>query len=460
MRARGLAVLGVPLLKRSIQWLVLRSCALALLLSACSFVVVVDDQSHTVSIRPLVSAPPYTPTATPTRTPTLTPTPTATRTATPVPASPTPTRETVLPTPTPTTTPRPTSEKGNCLIKTGGTAINERTKPSTAAPKTSTSPIPAGSVVAITEVIQAEGYWWARNAFGWFVVRQGAEWWVYLVSGYEEWCRAIPGWPADSQPPTLASGSPGVWIGPGANRDELLAFGAALKAAGYQPAAVVYGDDGTREVLLARGWQVAARAVTVADCPNMSLPPDQSAASFISQVVSATGTRAQAIIAANECAWPSASWLAAWIQAAGRYALALGVRALVPVVWNPGAPQLEWVAVLAPVYKTAPIALLWGVNIYPARAQSGLQVRDEFTRYTTWRWQLYHAVLEPVPLVVTEFARGDGSEPPDWQDIAGWWRAVRGAVLWAAAWYDGTLGQWQDANLRGRLSDLARAFVG
>lgn len=433
------------------------NCALALLLSACSLVVVVDGQQHTVSIRSLVSAPTYTPTATPSRT--STPMVTATRTATPIPASPTPTRETTLPTPTPTTTPRPTTEKGNCLIKVGGTAINERTKPSTTAPKTATSPIPAGSVVAITEIVQAEGYYWARNAFGWFVVRQGSAWWVYLVSGYEEWCRDIPGWPTDGEPPTLVRGSPGIWVGPGANRDELLAFGARLKAAGVQPAAVVYGDDATRDVLLAHGWQVAARAASVPDCPDTALPPDQSAASFISQVVAATGTRAQYIVAANECAWPSATWLSAWIGAASRYALALGVRALVPVVWNPGAPELEWVSLLAPVYKTAPIALLWGMNVYPARARTGLQNHDSFTRYTTWRWQLYQDALRPVPLVVTEFARADGSEAPDWDDMAGWWRAVRGAVLWATAWYDGTLGRWEAANLRGHLPTLARALT-
>ncbi|GIV82581.1 MAG: hypothetical protein KatS3mg051_1935 [Anaerolineae bacterium] len=418
----------------------------ALALSACSFVVVVDGTQHTISIRPLVSTPSY-------QTPTAPPTPTQ------APVTPTPTQEATLPTPTPTTTPRTTPDKGSCVVKVGGTAINERTTPSTGAPKTATSPIPAGSMVVITEIVQAEGYYWARNAFGWFVVRQGASWWVYLVDGYQDWCRDIPGWPTDKEPDVLVRGSPGIWVGPGANRDELLAFGASLKAAGYQPAAVVYGDYATRDVLLSHGWQVAVRAAGVPDCPRMDIPPDQSAASFISQVVSVTGVRAQAVVAANECTWPSAQWLAAWIGAASRYAMALGVRALVPVVWNPGAPELGWVPVLAPVYKQAPIVLLWGVNIYPARPQTGLQIRDSFTQYTTWRWQLYRETLAPVPIVVTEFARSDGSEPPDWGDIGGWWRDVRTSVLWATAWYDGTLTGWERANLRGKLNTLANAYL-
>jgi hypothetical protein len=98
------------------------------------------------------------------------------------------------------------------------------------------------------------------------------------------------------------------------------------------------------------------------------------------------------------------------------------------------------------------------MNVYPARARTGLQNHDAFTQYTTWRWQLYRAALGPVPLVVTEFARADGSEPPDWEDIGGWWKTVRDHVLWATAWYDGTLGGWEAANLRGKLAELAQAF--
>jgi hypothetical protein len=341
-----------------------------------------------------------------------------------------------------------------------GSALNERTAPRLSAPKTSTSPIPPGSVVAITELAQADGYLWGREALGWFAMRQGTTWWVSVVESNREWCRELPGWPVDSEPPVLVRGSPGVWVGPGANRDELLAYGAQLKAAGYQPAAVVYGDNTTRDLLLSHGWLVAVRAANVPDCPDTALPPETSAAQFLARVVAVTGTRAQWIIAANECGWPSAEYAASWIAAAGRIAPAFGIRALVPVVWNAGAPELSWLPVLAPAYRAAPVALAWGMNVYPVHSGVGLSVRSAYTQWTTWRYELYRDQLRGVPLVITEYARGDGSEPPDWQDIRLWWYQVRDHVLWSAAWYTATpLGQWAAANLRGRLGELVRAVL-
>lgn len=394
--------------------------------------------------------------------PTRTPTPAAMATPTQPPASPTPTQEVALPTPTATTTPRPPPDKGNCLVKLGGTAINERVAPRLSAARTATSPIPAGSIVVVTEFASAEGYLWARNAFGWFAVRQGASWWITFTADSLEWCLELPGYPAGVQPPQpIVHALPGVWAGPGANRDELLAFGAQIKAAGYQPAATVYGDGTTADVLLTHGWFVLRRAASVPDCPEMTLPPDASAASFMSRVVAETGTRAQVVVAANECIWPSAEWAAAWVAAAGRYAAALGVRALVPSVWHPGAPELEWVQTLAPAYRSAPIALLWGVNLYPVRADLPLAARGMLTQYTTFRYELYCQHLRGVSLVVTEYARGDGAQSPDFSDIRVWWRMVRDDFAVATAWYvagDGGLGNWQAANLRGRLRELAGAL--
>lgn len=434
---------------------ILSSVCAALLLAGCSFVVTVDDASYRVSVRPLVPSPTGTPL------PSLTPTATVTPTATLPPASPTPTQEVTLPTPTATTTPRPTAEKGNCIVKLGGTAINERTAPSTSAARTATSPIPAGSLVAVTEFASAEGYLWTRNAFGWFVVRQGTTWWVTFTEATLEWCLELPGYPSGAQPPNpIVRALPGVWAGPGANRDELLRFGAQVRAAG-QPAATVYGDAYTAELLLANGWFVMRRTVSVPDCPDTALPAEISAASFIGKVVAAEGVRAQVIIGANECAWPSAAYARDWVRAAAQTAAGRGVRALAPIVWNPGAPELDWMPVLTPAYRSSPIALLWGANIYPVRAGTGLAVRDAYTQYTTWRLELYRDHLRGVPIVVTEYARGDGSEPPDFADIRAWWGLARLQVDVATAWYVSGppgLGHWVAANLAGRLAYLAAAL--
>ena len=72
---------------------------------------------------------------------------------------------------------------------------------SASAPKTATSPIPAGSIVKVFEFVSAEGYLFARNEFGWFVTRQGTTWWVYGVSGATELCQDVPGWPPGLAPP-------------------------------------------------------------------------------------------------------------------------------------------------------------------------------------------------------------------------------------------------------------------
>jgi len=436
--------------------------ALTLLLAGCSFVVTVDDSSYHVSVQPLPGIPDSTLASTPTPTATLTPQPTVAPTSTPSAtsppvSSPTPTQEVAL---TPLPTPVPGEPKA-CLLKTFGSAINERTAPSASAPKTATSPIPAGSIVKVFEFASVEGYLFARNEFGWFVTRQGTTWWVYGVSGATELCQDVPGWPPGLSPPAdLVRGLPGVWAGPGANRDELLRFGAQVRAAG-QPAATVYGDAYTAELLLANDWFVMRRAVSVPDCPDTALPAEISAASFIGKVIAAEGVRAQVIVGANECTWPSAAYARDWVRAAAQTAAARGVRAIAPVVWNPGAPELDWVPVLAPAYRDAPIVVAWAMNIYPARANTGLAVRDDFTAWTTYRYEMYRHHLRGVPFVVTEYARADGSEPPDFADIRAWWALARYQVDVATAWYvsgPSGLGHWPLANMAGRLAELAAAL--
>lgn len=411
--------------------------------------VVVEDAAGQRVVLPLAGVDAPLPAPSPTPPPTNTPRPTATGQA------PTPTREATA---LPPITPRPTSEKGNCLAKLGGFAINERTAPRADAPRTPYGPIPAGSIVAVSEFVEAGGYLWAHDAFGWFVARAGENWWVTFVADTVEWCVELPGWPAGVEPPPpIVRALPGVWVGPGANRDELLQFGYQVQAAGHQPAATVYGEPATASLLLSRGWFVMLRAANVPDCPDTSQPASVSAERFASAVLDAVGTRAQVVVLANECAWPSAGYLREWIAAALQTVAKRGSRAVVPVVWNPGAPELSWVPLLASAYRNAPIAALWGMNIYPVRAATGLAVRDATTRYTTWRYELYSQHLRGVPMVATEFARADGSEPPQWEDIRLWWQNARNALAIATAWYmsgPGGLGHWTEANLAGKLRQL------
>jgi len=406
---------------------------------------------------PIATDTPLPPAPSATNTPTLTPSATAIPpTNTPVPPA--------NPTPTPDDAPLPTlppddAEK-TCLVKTRNVNINERTAPSTTAPRTATSPIPSGSTVKLLEVVEAEGYLWGQNALGWFAIRQGTSWWVDGLEGATELCPDVPGWPEGLAPPApIARAMPGIWVGPGANRDELLTFGARVKAAGLQPAATVYGEPDAAAILSAHGWHVALRAIGAPDCPEMHLPAAQSAERFVAAVLADVGIRSHATILANECTWPSAVYARDWVRAAADEAAARGVRTLVPIVWNPGAPDLDWVPIVAAAYRDAPIALLWGMNLYPVRPETPLSARGE-TQWTTWRYELYMWQLEGVPLVATEYARGDGSEPPDFADIAAFWQVAGRRLLWGTAWYAAIpLGHWPAAALTGRLSDLVSALL-
>jgi len=404
------------------------------------------------------------------------PPPTETPGATDTPEQPTPTltpsaAPTIIPsitdtpelTPTPDDAPQPTpvgdGEK-MCLVKLRNVNINERTEPRTTAPRTATSPVPSGSTIKILEVRAGEGYLWGRSALGWFVIREGSIWWVDGLEGATELCPDVEGWPQGLVPPApIARAMPGVWVGPGAHRDELLIFGVRVKAAGLQPAATVYGEPDTATILYAQGWHVALRAAGAPDCPDMALGAAESAQRFVTAVLGDVGTRSHATILANECTWPSAVYARDWVRAAADEAAARGVRTLVPIVWNPGAPDLDWVPIVAAAYRDAPIALLWGMNLYPVRPETPLSARGE-TQWTTWRYELYMWQLEGVPLVATEYARGDGSEPPDFADIAAFWQVAGRRLLWGTAWYAAIpLGHWPAAALTGRLSDLVSALL-
>jgi len=126
------------------------------------------------------------------------------------------------PTPTPDTEPQPTPEgdaEKTCLLRTRNVRINERTEPRVSAPRTATSPIDTYSTIKIYEVVEADGYLWARNVYGWFVIRQGGDWWVDTIEATVG-CEDVPGWPQDlAPPPPIARNPRGLHLIFSANKD-------------------------------------------------------------------------------------------------------------------------------------------------------------------------------------------------------------------------------------------------
>ena len=354
-----------------------------------------------------------------------------------------------------------TAVEKTCILKTAGYAINERVAPSINAKLTDYSPISPASTVKIYEFAEADGFLWAKTVYGWFVVRSmdNGEWWSYGVEGASEVCVDIPGWPGGLIPPVPIAANIGVWVGPGADISELIEFGNQLYAAGYKPAATVYGANEHAKTLYLAGWTIALRP-WIGDCPELYGDPVASANKWVDKAISAIGdTPYNWLVLSNECAWPSAEWLKAWIDTAVNKAAEWGVKAIVPVVFNPGAPELDWVATVAQAYRDSPMPACWGMNLYPAKQGVSLSQRDDWTQWTTFRYELYRNTLDGIPMCVTEAARSDGSEAPDFDDIARFVKAYSDDFEWLTLWYDAMpLGHWPDATLRGKLSQLTEAL--
>lgn len=395
----------------------------------------------------------------PSLTPIPSPTPSRTPVATASPTSPgiaTPTAEATR---LPPITPRP--DEKVCVVKLRS-GIYERKQPIPGYELTETkpNPIPAGSTVRVLAVTTSSGYLWGQTAFGWFVIKQGSQWWVDLVSGSEEFCPDIPGWPEGDIPPILVSTSFGLWVGPGADLSELLQFGQQAKAAGRQPAATVYGNSEAARILYLNGWIVALRPWQGgADCPSSWTSPARSAGQAWAEgaIKASEGIPYHWLVVSNECGgWPSQAYAREWIAGVLDQARNRRIRAVVPVVWNSGAPELAWIPGLIEVYRQSPLMTAWGVNLYPVTPGVPLAEYSPATFWTTWRWQQYRALLSGIPIVVTEAARGDGSEVAVIADLVRWARAVDGSFLWSTFWYDAVpLGHWPMATLRGKLADLA-----
>ena len=236
-----------------------------------------------------------------------------------------------------------------------------------------------------------------------------------------------------------------------------------MQAYGRTPAVTLYGADSLAFALLAAGFDVYLRP-WIGDGPVQSFPAVDSARVRVDDALYAIGnTPYTCLVLSNEVVFVSTEYAATWIREAIRYSAERGITCLAPVVWPPGHPPLEDVPQLADAYANAPdtIMVLWAFNAYPVEQGRDLSAHGGISEYTVWRYRLYrHQLPEGVGLLITEAARSDGSEPPDFSDIGRFTDEIDGDVTAVTYWYlagPSGLGHWPDAVLWGRLGELANS---
>lgn len=415
--------------------------------------------------------PSVTPSSTPTRTSTPTPTPTASYTPSVVPQTPSSTPVPQWPTPTPEVgpiTPPPTSEYPfkTCALRTTEAGIAVRAGPGTTYTKLAS--LALGSTIRVERVTAASGYVWAEHAPGrWsaiYAVASGS-WWVEAGSDDAWLCADVPGWAEAGlgDPPGLATAW-GLTVITGANRPELADAGETLQAAGRQPAAVVTCDNETADFLVRRGWWVVGRPCysQVGDLPVASLPAADSARARVDAALyNLQGVPVQVVQLTNEWQPASAAYLRDWIIEAVAACDRRAVRCI-PVVFNPGAPDMAWLETLRPAFRAMRASgHLLGYNAYPVSAAK-LAPITPVTVWTAARWRLWRAALgdDLPPVVITEAAEYDGTRPPDLADMAAFARAVDGEVVAVCYWFAGMpLGHWSHATLLGQVRQWAAVMV-
>lgn len=349
------------------------------------------------------------------------------------------------PSPTAIGTPEPTpTQEQKCFGTVIEGPLRVRSSPTTASLANVLGTVPAGDILAL------EG----RTADGdWYVV-----YWQPGVTGYV-WANLI-GIAPDANCdwlPVVSRTSPGVFVTVGANRDELIAFGEQVKAAGRQPAATVYCEPEAARVLAGAGWLIGLRPC-LPDAPDLSLPPEASARQRVDQSLANVGsTPYDYLVLTNEVVWPSLEYARDWTLAAVTYADALQVR-IVPCVWGTGNFNQDVLEVLWP----ALVAMRdgghrLGFNIYPFEEGVRLAAITSYTKWTTWGYrQWIHDLPAGLETWVAETAASWGNVPPDFDDIARHWRLVDDQLDVVCYWYDGVpLTNWAPANLRGQLGTLA-----
>lgn len=384
------------------------------------------------------------PTATPSVTPPPTNTPRPTDTVTPA-IEPTPTPEIIPATPGPIETPTPI-----CAVKLGENGIRLRAAPTTGAAILDV--LGYGTVQTVYEWQLAGGYLWARNTRGWFATYQ-TSWWVYGVEQTEA-CVDVPGWPEGWTPPAALVSTDLVRVGfkatPGASADVLIDFARRLPD-GVGAVVFVVQDTELATRLHAAGIYTVfvPWSQWPGDCPSVSMAPATSANNRIRYVEQQLGAAVfDAVVLSNECHWPDATWYAAWAMAAMDECDARG-WVCAPTVWNPGAPDLNWLPELDTMHcELARRGHYYGANIYPYWPVD-LLTRTLDTAYTTWRHEIIQDRMQCAPSwMVTELAPDGGGWLPDVAGTAAYIRATAGKFGFVGAWYyagGNRLPGWPDA---------------
>ena len=344
-------------------------------------------------------------------------------------------------------------------------ATNVRSGPGTDKPKVAS--IGAGETVQVLSVsAAASGFYWAQTARGWvaFYVVASAAWWVSAEPGQGELCADLETWPAGLDAPP-GSTAWGVLTTVGADKATVQRMIDIVHGAGRTPALTVVMDASMaaafddQAYVIWRPWP---------DCPAMLDDVAASVRARLDYIDVVTLHRSfDALQLTNECLWPSPGYLNAWTLEALRQARTrYPSKAIIPWVFAPGTFEQSWVPLIEPALADmAAHGDLFGLNLYPARAGVPLSTRDAWTIWTTWRYEIIRAQMEPGAdpcFAVTEAGAGDGNMALTPGDVAGFAARIDGDVCVVTLWHlspESPEGPWPLANLWDRARAIFDAIV-
>ena len=396
--------------------------------------------------------------------PTSTPRPTSTPAATDAPGA----------TPAPDVTPTP--ESGITPIATSATTKsctvtlleNSMVRAGPGETYAATGSVYAGDPLEIVAATIGGNYVWGQHTRGWTALytRSASTWRVGIWGSEGETCLDVPGWTAAGLgiPPYATAW--GVLTTVGADKATVQKMIDIVAGAGRTPALTVVMDASMaaafddRAYVIWRAWP---------DCPTML---DDVAASvrarldYIDQVTRHDSF--DAIQLSNECLWPSPSYLNAWtLDALDQARARWPGKTIVPWVWAPGTFELDWLPMIKPALADmAAHGDLFGMNLYPARAGVPLSTRDLWTIWTTWRYEMIRALMEPGAdpcFAVTEAGEGDGNMALTPGDAGAFAAGIDGDVCVATLWHLSPAdppGPWPAANLWDRIGVVFEVVAG
>lgn len=236
-----------------------------------------------------------------------------------------------------------------------------------------------------------------------------------------------------------------------------------VAGAGREPALVVVMD-----VSMAAAFNDSAYVIwrPWPDCPSFDATPADSVRTRLDYIDAVTRfDDFDALQISNECIYPSPQYLNLWtLEALKQARLRYPGKTIIPWVFAPGVFEPSWVPALHDALADmAAHGDMAGLNLYPARANVPLSTRDAWTVWTTWRYELIDAVMEPDAMpcwAITEAGAGDGNMALTPADAAAFVRQIDGDVCVVAFWHlSPPGGAWPDANLWDRVSVVFGAVV-